>query len=369
MNKKVILFSNTFWYLNNFRKSSISQLLKQGYEVHCISQNDNSAILLEDLGCKIHSIELSRKGINPYNEIKTLLQVIRVFKTINARIAFNFTIKPNIYGNIACIFMDTKSICHVTGFGTVSLSKKLTLRSFFYIYCSLLNLADKIYFQNKTDRAYFLKKKFISPEKIFLIPGSGVNLNHFKYNNKKSYDDTENFIFLYIGRIIKDKGINELFMAFDMIVEQFPKAKLEILGDIDPGNLSSFSLKELENFKAKDYATFHGFITDINSYLMHSSCVVLPSYSEGLPRSLLEGGATGNILIGSKVSGCIEIIKDGVNGFLCNPGDHLSLFNSIKRVLLLSQNDFNRMSVNSRKVVESKFDEKIVIDELLSNLL
>ena len=272
-----------------------------------------------------------------------------------------FTHKINIYGGFIARILNIKSIINITGLGTAFMKKNIFRNILILLYKFALGNKNISFFQNKDDRNLFLKNNLVKKNNSFLIPGSGIDLK--KYNILKKKINKKNINFLFIGRLIKDKGILEFI---EVAKEIKKKEKLDItfsvIGSIDSQNSSSITYEEYLNFKNMKILNFLGKKKNIKKYLSKTDCIVLPSYREGLPRVLLESSAMSLPAITTNVPGCRDVVKDGYNGFLCKARNKNSLLKAIYRFLNLSYKKRLIMGKNSRKKAEKYFNEKIVFE-------
>ncbi|MEX8318609.1 glycosyltransferase, partial [Escherichia coli] len=254
-------------------------------------------------------------------------------------------------------------INNITGLGTAFKKRGILYCISSFLYKRLLSYSGFIFCQNKTD-TFFIKNKFnINEKKIILTPGSGVNLKKFKL--VKKHDKPTSFNFLFVGRLIKDKGIFELIEAFKLINKQNHKCHLYIAGDIDINNRSAISAKQLNIWKQIPNITWLGSVNDMPQLYALCKCIVLPSYSEGLPRTLIEAGAMGLPAIASNIPGCNDIISDSFNGYLCEVKNINDLYSKMLMILNSSTEELDTLSKNAFEYVEKYFDESIVIDKTI----
>ena len=350
---KVVLFANSCWNLYNFRKDIIIDLLNKNYQVIIVAPKDDSLIELTKLGCHYSNINLSQYGTNILKELFSIFTLFFLFKKINPSYILSYTIKPNLYSAIICKFLKIRNICNVSGLGNSFLQKNLVFYITIFLYKFFLSSSYVIFFQNKDDLKIFKDYKILRKSNYYLIPGSGINLNffksHIKYNKSRVID------FLFIGRFIKAKGINEFCDACDIIIQKYPNINFVALTPT-PENYNYYKTKYPK-------IKFLNFVPDVKDILDTTKCVVLPSYREGLPRCLLEACSMSIPIITSNSVGCRDIIIDGFNGFMC---DSMSTDN-LKDVLIkfhnLSFDNKLKMSVNARFFAEKDFNVKIIIDK------
>ena len=364
--KIITLSANTSWYLYNFRQSTIKRLIDKGYRVVCISPLDEYSNELKDLGCEYYDLEMQNKGTNPFKDIKTFLKLLFIYIKLKPFAAFHFTIKNNIYGTLAAFLSRTPAINNVSGLGTTFIRKNFISKVVVLLYKISQPLSYKVYCQNEDDFQLLINNKLVSKNKLFILPGSGVDIKRFNPNIVDSGNNL--YTFLFVGRILADKGIRELIEAFKRLNNDQILCNLLICGFVNNDNVSSISTNEIEEWKKIHGITWINPTNKVEKVMKKADCIILPSYREGMPRSLLEAGAMGLPSIATDVPGCRNIIKDNINGLLCKPNDVISLEKSMRQIMNISEEDRLKMSKNARKIVEDSFDEEIVINELLITL-
>ena len=364
--KIITLSANTSWYLYNFRKSTITRFIKEGYKVICISPKDEHTNNLINLGCEWFNLKMNNKGSNPFSDIKIIFRLLFLYIKFKPVASFHFTIKNNIYGTWAAFISNTPAINNISGLGTAFIRKGLTSSIVRMLYRSSQPFAKRIYCQNEEDYNLLIKKNLIPENKLYLLPGSGVDIKRFK--PYLSVNDDRLFRFLYVGRLLADKGLFELIEAMENINLEKPKCSLWICGFTNSDNISAISERDIKNWKSIPNIKWIKPNNEIENVMKNVDCVVLPSYREGMPRSLLEAGAMGLPSVTTDVPGCRNIIQSGVNGFLCEAKNRKSLELAMLKMLNMSQKDILRMGNTARNIVVKKFDEKIVIDTAMDAL-
>jgi glycosyltransferase involved in cell wall biosynthesis len=366
--KKVLVFSaNTSWYLYNFRKSTIKAFIKDGYEVFCLSPHDKYAALLEEFGCKWIPIRINNRGFNPFQDIGLFINFVKIYYKVKPLAVFNFTIKNNIYSTFASYLLKIPSINNISGLGTAYIHNSFKYKLARFLYRIAIKLSSNIFCQNNDDYKFFIDNKFIDESKIDLLPGSGVDLKKFSRKNDQSNQNND-FIFLYSGRFLYDKGLIELINAFDMIDQQAFSSQLWMIGFQDSKNISSIEQSVINEWSLKSNIKIFNPTDEIEKVLSEASCFVLPSYREGMPRSILEACSMQLPIICTNVPGCRDIVTNGVNGLLCEPKNVKSLFEVMKEMLQMSSKMRAKMGTEGRRRVERHFSEQIVIDKAKSAL-
>lgn len=352
--KKIFITSNTAWFLYNFRSSLLKNLIKNGYVVYFCSPYDKYVDLLIQMGCSYEYINISRFGKNLFYEVKSLLSYIKILNRIKPDLVLGFTIKPVIYVGIACIILNIKYINTITGLGSSFLSGGLLKYFIKYLYIISQFGAQKILFINKYDADYFNQNRIINSSQQYLLNGEGVDLEKFKYTE---YCHTGVLKFLFIGRLISHKGILEYISAAKSVGKKNKNVVFQILGPFDFGNKSCLVYSDIAKLK-DDNIQYLGETTDVAPYIINSTCVVLPSYREGSPKSLLEAAAIGRPIITTDTPGCNEIVLNGYNGYLCQPKDYTDLVRCMEIVIRLNISQIVNLGHNGRCLVEDKFSDK-----------
>lgn len=371
MNMKILMISNVSVGLYNFKKEIIEEFLNPGTflknnilgsnEVVVCVPNDGKVDSLKSLGCKVINLEVDRRGTNIIKDFDLLRNYISLIRNEKPDIVLTFTIKPNIYAGFACQLTRTKYISSITGLGS-SIRGDSKLAPFIRkLYKKAVKKAECIYFENKDDLAYF--NNYIYKNNISeLIPGSGINLDKFKYIE---YPKEENKIkFLTIGRVMKDKGSSELLEAAKIIKENYDNIEFNIVGSYDEN-----SYKEtIDNLDKKNIINFLGYRDNISELIGNSHCIIHPSYHEGLSNVLLESAATGRPVIASYIPGCRETFINGKTGIGIKPQDTDSLVKGIEKFIAIDYKHKREMGVLARKYVENKFSRTLVIEKYINKL-
>jgi glycosyltransferase involved in cell wall biosynthesis len=362
--QKIVISSNTSWYIYNFRLNLARSLKKQGFEVILVAPKDKYSEKLKE-EFKYHDIFMNNKGTNPIEDLKTIYEFYRLYKKIKPDVVLNFTIKPNIYGTIACNFLGIKTINNITGLGSLFISQNFATKIASFLYKFSQSKADKIFFQNRDDFDMFVKEKLVQKEKCDILPGSGVDIQKFK-PIKVEKDNI--FRFLLIARMIWEKGIKEYVKAAKIIKQKYENVEFLLLGVVGVDNPSAINMEQIKRWEQEKIIKYLGTSDDVKTEISKVNCVVLPSYREGTSRVLLESASLEKPLITSNVPGCNNIVDDGVNGFLCKLKDSQDLANKMEKMLSLSEEDRIKMGKNGRKKMIREFDEQIVIKKYLNTI-
>ncbi|MGX7199929.1 glycosyltransferase family 4 protein [Enterococcus nangangensis] len=357
---KILIAVNADIGLYKFRKELVEELLKEN-EVYISLPNGKYVDFFKKIGCKYYQYEFNRRGINPIKEIRHINYYKKLINKIKPDIVFTYTIKPNIYCGMACSSLGVPYIANITGLGTAvesqGIMQKITLRLYKY---GLKN-AQKVFFQNKENCSFFVSKKIVKGL-YDILPGSGVNLKEYK---AMPYPDEEPINFMFISRIMKEKGIEQYLEAAKIIRAKYPNTRFHICGFCEQKYED-----ELKKLSIDGTIVFHGVVEDIVSMHKISSCTIHPTYyPEGLSNVLLESCACGRPIITTNRSGCREVVDNNINGLIVNQKDTQDLVEKIEIFLKMSRDEKIKMGLAGRKKVENEFNRKIIIDKYLAELV
>ena len=358
MGKKVLFLAQHFITLFSFRKELIERLCMEGYEVYLSIPASEDNAFFERLGCKIVETSIDRRGVNPFKDIKLIFFYKKILRRMEPDIVFSYTIKPNIYGAIATK-KRYKQVCNITGTGGTFLEDNLVAKICRFLYRHTVKECYKVFFQNSDDRDMFIEHKMVG-NNWDMLPGSGVNLTQYVLT---PLPDTNVFNFIFIGRVMKLKGIDEYLEAAKIIKEKYPSTNFFIAGFVEESEYR----EKIANYGE---AVVHlGFIKDIVSEIKKCHCTILPSHGgEGVPNVLLESAAMGRICIGSNIPGTKDVIDDGTTGYLFEVGNVDSLVNAIEKVIVLDNQEKQRMGLNGRIKMEKEFNREIVIQKYMTEV-
>lgn len=356
---KILICTNHSYMLYQFRKELIENLL-----IH------NDVILsmpfvgheteLKDMGCKCIETKINRRGINALSDLKLLKTYNKIIKEEKPDKVITYSIKPNIYMGYICGKMKIPFFANVQGLGSAFQNKILGFIVSLMYKISFRN-SKVVFFENESNAEEFVKRKIISPEKQRVLKGAGINLNHYTY---KSYPQNDTFNFLFVGRIMKEKGIDELIVSAKKLKEEYKdKFILNIVGFFEE-EYSSIVRQLHENNIIK----YHGFHNDVRPFYECADCVVLPSYHEGMSNVLLEAAATGRPIITTDIPGCRETVCNNETGLLCEPYDSISLYKAMKSFMSLTKKQRELMGRKGRLKMEKEFDKQQVINDTVNNI-
>lgn len=354
---------NASWNVLNFRMNLIRDLMDKGFEPWVIAPEDDYAVRFVEMGIAYQPIKyLTRRGTNPILDIMLTFELYHIFQRLKPEVVLLYTIKPNIYGSLAARLSGIKSMATVTGLGYSFLTRKYTGLLVKNMYKFAFSLTNKIIFHNQDDQQLFIKNNWVPEKRSTVIAGSGVDMDKYAPMSHGS-PDKRNLRFLYIGRILYDKGIRELLEAFQMLCEEKNDVELILLGKIDSKNPSAFDKTELKNWLRKfDNAEHIDGTDDVRPYLADADIVVLPSYREGLPKTILEAMSMEKPIIVTDVPGCRDTItkKEPVNGYFCAVKNSISIYEQMLKMSKLTNEERILMGRSGRSYVREKFDVKII---------
>ncbi|MGG0154036.1 glycosyltransferase family 4 protein [Bacillus mycoides] len=357
--KKVLILANNDVGLYKFRKELIQELVKE-YKVY-ISLPDGEFIhQLKELGCEFINTPISRRGTNPITDLKLFINYRKIIKEVKPDVVLTYTIKPNVYGGLACKISGVPYITNITGLGTAVEKEGLLQKITLSLYKLALKDVKCVFFQNKENKDFFCGER-ITDGRGRLIPGSGVNLNYYPLLEYPS-DTVVNFLF--IARVMKEKGIDQYLDAAKYIKEKYPNTAFHILGFCE--GAYEKKLREMQNSGIIQY---HGMQSDIREFHKISHCTIHPTYyPEGMSNVLLESAACGRPVITTNRSGCKEIVDDGLNGYIVEQQNSQDLINKIEGFLKLDYESKKKMGFIGRKKVEEEFNRDIVVNAYMEEL-
>jgi len=355
---KIGIVINTSWNVYNFRSGLIQSFIKSNHEVVAIAPEDGYAEKLKDLGCKFVGVEVDSKGSNPFNDLGLIWKLYTIYRREKLDVVLHYTIKPNIYGSIAAKMLGIPSINNVTGLGTVFIRHNLTSKIAHHLYRWAFNFPETVFFQNEDDRKLFVERKLVRPEIADVLPGSGIDLSRFLPTEFKK---NATFTFLVISRVLYDKGILEYIDAIRLLRAQGIRAKFQLLGKIETERGLGVPREQINAWVKEGLIEYLGTVSDVIPVIQLADCVILPSYREGTPRTLLEAASLGKPIIATDVPGCRDTVEHGFNGFLCKVKDPQDLADKMKQIMHVGDTTLRQMGTNSRQLAVERFDQNIVI--------
>ncbi|PVE67194.1 glycosyltransferase family 4 protein [Priestia megaterium] len=358
---KILILANNDVGLYKFRKELINELVKKN-EVYISLPNGELIPELVEMGCVFIETSISRRGKNPLTDLKLLMKYNNIIKDIKPNVVLTYTIKPNIYGGLACRINRVPVISNITGLGSAVENKSLLQKITLFLYRRALKKAKCVFFQNSSNANFFIEQKIVT-NNYKLIPGSGVNLDYYKLLGYPA-DSEEMINFLFIARVMKEKGIDEYLEAAIYIRNKYPYTKFHVLGFCE-----ELYEEKLHNLHNEGVIEYHGMQKDIREFHKIAHCIVHPTYyPEGMSNVLLEGAASGRPLITTDRAGCKEVIDDEINGYIVKQQDSQDLIEKIEKFLELKYKEKRQMGLQGRIKVEEEFDRTIVVNSYLQEL-
>jgi glycosyltransferase involved in cell wall biosynthesis len=347
----------------------MTEIKNLGNEVIFCATNDDYTVKLQELGFRYIPIALERKGMNILKDLSLFFSLMKIYRKESPDWIFHNSIKPNIYGAIAAHFTGRHCINTVSGLGHMFMKRNFLNRIAMILYRFAGFCSRKTFFQNKDDMQYFLDNNLITREKCLLVAGSGVNTEYFKPGVYMRNQSLENkFIFLYLGRILWDKGINELIQSVRILKKRYHLLVVNFLGMIDTGNPAGISKFQVQEWVDEGLINYLGEKADVRPDLEDCDCVILPSYREGTPRSLLEASAMELPVIASDVAGCKDVVENGVTGFLAKAKDWQALAGAMEEMIKMTESQRKQMGKNGRAKIIREYSESAVIKAYCSQI-
>lgn len=360
----VAITSNTSWYLYNFRRNTILELIAEGYAVIAIAPEDDYSEKLIGLGVEFIHVDMDQGGSNPIKDLATIFSFYKIFSKREIDVVLNFTPKNNIYSTLAAKMCGVKVVNNIAGLGFLFINESLTSKATRLLYKVSQRFADKIFFQNEDDRELFLLNNMARKEVTDRLPGSGADLSRFTI--VPAVDDGVTR-FLLIARMLYDKGVGHYVEAAKILKGKYgSQVEFNLLGFLGVNNPSAVTKEQMDIWVSEGIVNYLGVSDSVETEIAKADCVVLPSfYREGVPKSLLEAGAMGKPIVTTDNVGCRETVDDGINGFLCEPRSTASLVSQLERIITMGHDNRIAMGEKSRQKIEREFDERIIIGKYL----
>ena len=362
--KKILIISNYYWTIYNFRISLINDLIQKNYDVYTIAKYDGYEEKVLSNNVFINNLNISLNKQNIAKDLLTLVDLIYKIYKIKPDLCLIYTIKPNIYASFAAQINKKKYVNVITGLGTAFINKSFTFSLIRFLYKLALRKSNLVIFQNQEDQAEFNKLNIKIPNSL-IVQGSGVDTQKYD-KNKLDTVAKEKFVFLFVGRLIKEKGIIEYINAANKFIKKNLKVEFWIVGDYDKNNPAAINKKHIDHIQNNRVFKYFGFQENVEVIVNSCDCLVLPSYREGLSRSILEAMALEKVVITNNVPGCNNLIAHKINGYLSVPRDENSLQNNMTEVYNMSKEDRINMGKLSRKLIIDNFSNEVINAQLLS---
>lgn len=357
---KIMILANNDAGLYKFRLELLEELVKN-HEVYICLPEGEYVKDLSALGCRFIACTcLERQGTNPVKDLKLMAFYKKIMKKYRPDIVFTYTIKPNSYGGMVCGFLKIPYVVNITGLGTAVENGGWVQKIALTMYKLGVRKAQKVFFQNSENRDFMIDKNVLKGS-YDLLPGSGVNLKRYEVLDYPQKDTVD---FVFVGRMMKEKGIENYLEAAEYIREKHPETRFHICGSYEQDYR-----EQLERLQEKKVVIYHGIVRDMVEIYKEMSCTIHPSYyPEGLSNVLLESASCGRPIITTDRAGCREVIEDGINGFVCRQNDSKDLIRQIEKFLLLPVEKRKEMGLSGRRKVEKEFNRQIVVDKYLQEI-
>lgn len=359
MSKRIMVLANNSSGLYGFRKELLSALSQKAQVLVSVPDDGNFPEIAQ-LGCQMIDTPVDRRGINPATDLKLFVRYWKLLRREKPDLVITYTIKPNIYGGFACRLLKIPYAINITGLGTAFQKQGLLRKLVVFLYRTALKKAKVVFFENSANMTLFLQEKLATKQQCHLLNGAGVNLEHFAFS---PYPKDGHICFLFVGRVMAEKGVGELFSAMERLYQEGANCSLDVLGSYEE------DYKEIiEKYQQQGWLRYHGFVKDVRPYIANAHCFVLPSYHEGMANTNLECAAMGRPLITSDIPGCREAVLPGQSGLLCQSKDADSLYKTMRRFLSLPYEEKVQMGIAGRAHMETVFDKKKVVEDTIKEL-
>ncbi len=360
---KVLILANHYNTLRIFRRELIKELAARGHEivVSIPACDEENRSLIESYGCKVLFIKMERREMNPIHDLGVIKDYLVLLKNVRPDKVITYTIKPNIYGAIVCKWLNIPCYVNITGLGSAFQSQSGTRKLVSLMYKASMNKAQAIFFENAGNRDTLVRDGIVKQEKTVVMAGAGVNLDEFP---ACPYPESESPLhFLFVGRIMQEKGVDELFSTIPRIREKYADTVFEFIGWYEDNYK-----EKIEKLVSDGLIQFNGFQSDVKPFIEKAHCVVLPSHHEGMSNTLLESAAMCRPLITNDIPGCREAVIDGVTGYLTVLKDAESLYTQMVRFAVLPYEEKREMGLRGRKHMEQCFDKRDVVKKTITIL-
>lgn len=366
MSKHILMTVNVAWNILNFRRPVVQALLDAGHRVTVLAPPDDTVAELQAMGCKFRPLKMDAKGISPLSGIMMAVRMHREFRDLMPDAILSYTIKNNIFGAMAARRLGIPFIPNVSGLGTAFLSGGALQMVAESLYRNAFRYPETVFFQNADDRDLFIRRNLVLPDQTRILPGSGIDLDRFAANPAPGRGAAPKF--LMIARLIRDKGTLEYVDAARMVRETHPDAEFRLLGPLGAENRNAIDENTVRGWQDEGVVTYLGETDDVRPAIQDADCVVLPSYREGSPRTLIEAAAMARPVITTDVPGCRDVMDDGVTGLLCDVRDAESLADTCRQFIQMPPTAQAEMGQAGRHKMETEYDQKIVVGAYMAAL-
>ncbi|MCM1115558.1 MAG: glycosyltransferase family 4 protein [Clostridium sp.] len=356
---KILVAANFDVGLYKFRKELLQEMINKGHEVFISLPDGDLVKPLVDMGCTFIETDIDRRGVNPVTDLKLIKKYKNIVRSVKPDLVITYTIKPNLYMGLVCKRMKIPYAINITGLGTAFQNQGAVLKVFVTLYKFACKKAKTVIFENCGNMQVFKNYKIVNDAQCLLNNGAGVNLEEYK---PCDYPDGKSIRFLFIGRVMKEKGIDELFEAAKRIKSEYNDVSFDIIGPYED-DYSDIVMKLQE----EGIINYYGYQEDVKPFIERAHCFVLPSWHEGMANTNLECGAIGRPIITSNIHGCMEAVNDK-SGFLVQPKNADDLYEKLKQFLDLPYEDKKRMGMEAHNHIAENFDKKDIINNTINRL-
>ncbi len=357
---KILILGNSAFGTFLFRKELVEALIERKHEVYLSVPDDDYVKYFEEMGCKVIITEIDRRGMNPAKEQRLYRTYLKMVRTVKPECILTYTIKPNIYGGLVAKRLGIPQIATITGLGASIENYNIKTKAVLKLYKRGLSGSKMVFFQNKTNQKYFYDRKIVT-EKFDVLSGSGVNLTTHSFEPYPP--ETDGYVFLIIGRIMKDKGIDEVLSAVKVIKKEYPKVTFRFLGSFEEDYRDV-----IEQAQKNNEIEYYGNRPDVHSFIKNSHATINATHHEGMSNVLQETAAAGRPVIATNIPGCIETFEPYVSGIPFEPKDPEDLVRAIKEFIELPYEKKAEMGAEGRKRMERIFDRKKVVNKYLEQI-
>lgn len=357
--KKILILTNSIGGLHSFRTELIQGLLDEGFRVVIAAPSDKWKAYFIERGCECVEVPLEKRGTNPAADLILMRIYLKIIKSCKPDVVLTYTIKPNIYGGLAARIAKVPFIPNITGIGSALVGNAAVKLLVIKLYKIALKRASCVFFQNAANREYMINCKVVSGRNR-LIPGSGVNLKKFTLEEYPTNGDMQ---LLFIGRVMREKGVDELLAAVEQIKKNFPFVCFNFAGSVQ-GDYE----EKINEYQDKKLINFMGWHDDVRSIIKANHAIVNPTYHEGMSNVLLESAATGRPVLASNVPGCLETFDEGISGLGFKVKNVDDLVATLTKFIELPYEEKKKMGLAGRKKIEAEFDRNIVVNAYLEEI-
>lgn len=361
------MVSNTAWSIYNYRHGVLQAFRQAGIAITVIAPRDRTFEPLAAMGVQCIELPVASKGTNPVEDLRTLFTLYRLYRKLKPDLVFHYTIKPNIYGSVAAALARVKSIAVTTGLGYVFIQQSTAAQVAKRLYRFAFRFPREVWFLNNDDLdAFHHEALLVHPERAQLLRGEGIDLG--LYAPEPLGADKATVDFILIGRLLWDKGVGEYVEAATALREKYPHARFKLLGPVGVANPSAITQTDIDGWQAAGKVEYLGEAHDVRPYIAAADCVVLPSYREGVPRTLLEASSMARPIVATDVPGCREVVEDGATGLLCRARDAGDLAAKMAAILEMDAPARQAMGERGRQKMMAEFDEVHVVERYFRTL-